>query len=73
MSWVRVMNRNLLYVKEYDGTPLGLVKGDMKRLREDTLDERHMQRYAKHTGLTEEQVKQVFSIFFDNSDTIWGD
>lgn len=40
------------------------IRGDMRRLEADTLDERHLATYATHAGIEPEQARKVFELFF---------
>jgi hypothetical protein len=70
MTWYRVINRNHLEKGEYNGTPEGNISGDLRRLRENTLDERHIGMYAELSGATPEQVKAIFDTFFDHFENL---
>lgn len=71
MSYTRVVNRNGLAGEGYTVTtneecePVkSNIRGDMRRLEHDTVDERHLSMYAIEADITVEQVKKVFDLFF---------
>lgn len=43
-----------------------MVAGDLRRLERNSRDPRHLDAYARKTGLTSEQVKAVLDAFFDS-------
>lgn len=68
MTYARVINRNGL-TGNYTETPdyMGdkrLIAGDLRRLEQDTLDRWHVSMYAKEAGITEDQVRLLFMLFF---------
>lgn len=70
MTWNRLVFRNRLegnYRPLIDGKsdPIGLISGDMRRLETDTMDDLHLNAYAKLSGCTPEQVKIIFAEFFE--------
>jgi hypothetical protein len=73
MTYSRVMYRNnltgtygngegIVPVNNPDG--LGGIRGDLRRLEENSLDEYNLEYYADQTGLTKDQVKSVLTEFF---------
>jgi hypothetical protein len=81
MSYARVVGRNQLGGEGYNHTDpktgavnvdngeavRSMVRGDMRRLEQDTRDERHLQMYAEHAGITIEQAKKLFDKFFEGT------
>jgi hypothetical protein len=65
MSYDRVVNRNHLQGDYEAKDPLGLIKGDLRRLEKDTQDDDHIRSYAHHSGATEDQVRLIFKMFFE--------
>jgi hypothetical protein len=62
----RVICRNRL---EGDYAPaaddhLSIIRGDLRRLETDTLDDQHVAAYAALSGATEEQVRKILGTFF---------
>lgn len=66
MNYRRVIARNNLQ-GDYDPTQkeLGLIRGDLRRLERDQVDDYHLEAYSKAVGISKEEVKQVLAIFFD--------
>ena len=71
MTYTRLVNRNGLK-GDYSGDPdqnygpgaKGGIRGDMRRLEQDSVDVRHLTEYAEAAGITTEQVRLVFARFF---------
>jgi hypothetical protein len=73
MTYARVVGRNGLNGPGYNHTtsePLtpaqaterqvkSMIRGDMRRLEQDSRDEHHLKLYAEHAGITVEQAKML--------------
>ena len=70
MSYVRVIHRNYL-TGDYGSTEvpgaIALIAGDLRRLEKDTQDDAHIPAYARYAGITEDQARKVFELFFNGS------
>lgn len=70
MSWSRVVHRNALSgdYAHAEGDPVeavrSLIRGDMRRLEQDSRDPLHLWIYARHAGVTEAQAKALLDAFF---------
>lgn len=68
MTYTRVLQRNRLEGDyENPGPPpgdLSYIRGDLRRLEQDTVDERHLAEYAEIAGCHPEQVRRLFESFF---------
>ena len=66
MNYRRVVMRNQLD-GDYDTTAKGGIMGDLRRLEKDTLDEMHVEMYARVFGLSKKKVRKLFRVFFEGS------
>lgn len=75
MSYRRVMSRNSLKgdynttaeecdKNSHEENMLALIRGDLRRLEQNTLDKEHLKAYAKHAGCTVGQAKKILEAFF---------
>ena len=61
MTYKRVVARNRLYGGYEDSA----TAGDLRRLETDQRDDEHLRMYAALAGVTPEQVKVIFDVFFE--------
>lgn len=71
MSYSRVVRRNQLAGDYEPNAPLGLIRGDLRRLEKDQRDEKHLAVYAERARITIAQAKQVLDDFFAEQDVLW--
>jgi hypothetical protein len=81
MSYARVVGRNQLggpgythtdpvtgaYAVGPDEVVRSMIRGDMRRLEQDSRDEQHLKMYAEHAGITVEQAKKLLDKFFEGT------
>lgn len=67
MTWQRAISRNLLGGHYGDGSAHAIIAGDLRRLEKDSRDPRHLDAYARTTGLEPGQVLAVLDVFFESS------
>lgn len=65
MTWPRLVGRSHLQ-GDYDATPLGLIKGDMRRLEQDSRDEHYGRHIAEAAGVEPEVARRVLDVFFND-------
>ena len=63
MTYPRVIGRNRLF-GDYDGTPNGLLAGDLRRLEKDAIDSDYGHQIAAAAGVTPEDARSVLVAFF---------
>lgn len=69
MSYPRVVMRNGLS-GNYRGSGdteekvRAMIAGDMRRLEQDVLDDRHIERYAAHVNISRRKARKILEAFF---------
>lgn len=69
MTWPRLVGRNRL-LGDYGNTETraaGLIAGDMRRLEQDSRDDRYGVTLASAAGVTPEQARAVLDAFFTDA------
>ncbi len=64
MHYRRFVERNGLRGDYSDGPPWGHLSGELRRLERNTCDPRHVDAYARKTGVSPGDVRLVLTAFF---------